>query len=68
VDGLEREYEGELKVIRLNIQDTVGQELGRKYKFEYTPTFIYFDSQGEEVWRSVGVTNPNDIRDLMSEE
>jgi thioredoxin-related protein len=68
VDGLEREFQDKLKVIRLNIQDPVGRELGRKHNFEFTPTFIFFDSQGEEVWRSVGILNPKDIRALMSEE
>jgi thioredoxin-related protein len=67
VDGIESEFEGELKVIRLNVQEPVGQTLGRKYRFEFTPTFILFDRQGEEVWRSIGVITPSEIRDLMND-
>lgn len=67
VDGIEREFEGQLKVIRLNVQEPVGQILGQQYSFEFTPTFILFDRQGEEVWRSVGIINPNDIRELMGD-
>ncbi|MBV6397351.1 MAG: hypothetical protein HFACDABA_02965 [Anaerolineales bacterium] len=54
VDGIEQEYEGRLMVIRLNIQEQVGRELAPFYGFELTPTFIFFDAQGSEIWRSVG--------------
>jgi hypothetical protein len=54
-------------VIRLNVQDTVGQIFGRKYRFEFTPTFILIDGQGDEVWRSVGMINPDDVRQFMSD-
>jgi len=64
---LEREFEGQLTVIRLNVQDTVGQILGRKYRFEFTPTFILIDGQGNEVWRSVGMIIPDDVRQFMSD-
>jgi thioredoxin-related protein len=64
---LEREFDGQLTVIRLNVQDTVGQILGRKYRFEFTPTFILIDGQGNEVWRSVGMIIPDDVRQFMSD-
>lgn len=67
MDGIEKEFEGQLDVIRINVQDPVGQVLGRKYRFEFTPTFIFFDPHGEEIWRGVGVISPNQIRELMSE-
>ncbi len=46
VDGLEQELAGQLLIIRLNIQESVGRELAPVYMFEYTPTFIFFDAQG----------------------
>ena len=54
VDGLEQETKGKLIVIRLNIQDPVGKQLAEQYNFEFTPTFIFFDARGKELWRSVG--------------
>ncbi|OQY80697.1 MAG: hypothetical protein B6D40_12465 [Anaerolineae bacterium UTCFX3] len=54
VDGLEKELAGKLILIRLNIQESVGRELAPVYGFQYTPTFIYFDAQGNELWRQVG--------------
>jgi len=55
VDRIEKQYAGRLKVIRLNIQEPVGMALAPLYRFEYTPTFIFFDEKGAELWRSVGI-------------
>jgi thioredoxin-related protein len=65
VDGLEQEFTGRLLFIRLNIQETVGRELAPVYHFEYTPTFIFFDAQGNEVWRQVGTLDPEKVRQTM---
>ena len=62
VDGLEKELSGKLTVIHLNIQDSVGRELAPVYKFEYTPTFILFDAQGNELWRQVGGLDVERVR------
>ena len=65
VDGIEQEYEGRLLVIRLNIQEQVGRELAPVFGFEYTPTFIFFDAQGNELWRSVGSLDPEKLRQSL---
>ena len=65
VDGLEQELAGQLLIIRLNIQETVGRELAPVYGFEFTPTFIFFDAQGNEVWRQVGEFDPQLVRDSL---
>lgn len=54
MDRLEQEFAGRLLVIRVNIQEEAGMQLAPLYQFEYTPTFIFFDEQGAEVWRTVG--------------
>jgi len=54
VDGLEQQTIGKLLIIRLNIQESVARELAPIYDFQFAPTFIYFNAQGAEVWRSVG--------------
>ena len=54
VDGLEKQYAGKLTIIRVNIQSAAGQALAPNYGFQYTPTFIFFDASGRELWRSVG--------------
>lgn len=54
VDRLEQDLQGKLKIIRIDIQSEIGRELIPLYGFEYTPTFIYFDATGHEVWREAG--------------
>jgi thioredoxin-related protein len=54
VDGIEKHYQGRLQVIRLDIQSATGRTLGPIYGFQYTPTFIFFDATGKELWRSIG--------------
>ncbi len=66
VDAAEKEYAGKLTVIRVNIQDEVGRELASVYNFEYTPTFIFFDEQGHEVWRLVGNFDAAKLQQEMS--
>jgi len=65
VDGIEKEWNGKLKVVRINVQDDVGRELAPVYDFEYTPTYIFFDGQGREVWRMIGEINPQQVRDSV---
>lgn len=65
MDELELEVGEEIHIIRLNIQETVGMELAPVYEFEFTPTFIYFDAQGNEVWRMVGDFDPERVRDTL---
>jgi thioredoxin-related protein len=43
-------------------------ELSPVYGFEFTPTFIYFDADGNEIWRTVGDFNPQRVRDSLINE
>ncbi len=66
VDGIEDEFAGRLIVIRLNIQEKVGRELAPRYGFQYTPTFILFDGEGDEIWREVGSLDVERVRQSIS--
>lgn len=68
VDELESELQGQLLVIRVNIQETVGRELAPVYGFEFTPTFIYFDAAGVERWRQIGDFDPERVRASLNQE
>lgn len=54
MDGLQSQFALRLHVVRVNVQDPVGRELAPVYGFEYTPTYIFFDATGKELWRTVG--------------
>ena len=65
VDELENELGDQILFIRLNIQEDVGRELAPVYGFQYTPTFIYFDGQGNELWRQVGGLDTQRVRESV---
>jgi thioredoxin 1 len=65
VDNLEAEYAGRLLILRVNIQSQAGRELAAVYGFQYTPTFIFFDAAGNEVWREVGGLNVERLRQSL---
>jgi thioredoxin-related protein len=67
VDGIELEHEDELKVIRINVLDPQFQPILETYEFRLTPTFIFFDSQGRERWRTVGAVDPLQVTQTLSE-
>lgn len=65
VDELEAELGEQIHIIRLNIQDQTGMELAPVYDFNFTPTFIFFDAEGNEVWRTIGEFDPQKVRDSI---
>ncbi len=65
MDGIEEEMGSKLHVIRIDIQQSVGRELAPVYGFEYTPTYIFFDAKGNEVWRTIGEIDPQKVIDSV---
>lgn len=65
MDELEKELGDQILIIRLNIQEEVGRELAPIYDFKFTPTFIYFDENGNELWREVGGLDPERVRESL---
>lgn len=54
VDGLEKKYGRDLKISRVNVDRSQGKKLARKHGSIGQPTFILFNSSGEEVRRLMG--------------
>ena len=65
MDELENELRNKILIIRLDIQEEVGRELAPVYDFKFTPTFIFFDGEGNEIWREVGSLNPQRVKDTL---
>jgi thioredoxin-related protein len=65
VDGIEQQYKGHLVVIRLDVQSNTGRTLAPLYGFQYTPTFIFFDASGKELWRSIGQVDTVKVSDSL---
>lgn len=62
VDRVEKELRGKLVVRRVDIQAAEGSRLADQYGIELTPTFIFFDTAGNEQWRSVGKLDAARVR------
>jgi thiol:disulfide interchange protein len=54
VDGLERKYGSDLRVVRVNTDHSAGQKLAREYGFIGQPAFIFLDRAGQESRRLMG--------------
>jgi thioredoxin-related protein len=65
VDGIEAETAGKLRVLRVNVQDSAGEVLAREYAVLGTPTFIFFDAHGPELWRSVGTISAEKVAESI---
>ena len=54
VDRIERKFEGRIAVRRVDIQSAQGKKLSAQYNIERTPSFIFFNGDGEEMCRAEG--------------
>jgi protein-disulfide isomerase len=67
VNRLETEFQDELDIIHLDVQNPESRGLMEAYGFEYTPTFILLDGAGKERWRNVGAIDAASLREALSE-
>ena len=65
VNRLESSMSGKLNSIKINVKDPVAGVLAAQLALEVTPTFIFFDSNGIEKWRSVGHLDPRRVQKSM---
>jgi thioredoxin-related protein len=65
VDRLERDLEGEARVLRLSAFSSVGRQLAARYGVRGVPTFLVFDGDGEMVHYQVGRLDANWIKSEM---
>lgn len=65
VDELEADLGDALHVIRINAQESAGRELATLYGFSFTPTFVFFDVAGNELWREVGGLDSQRVRNSL---
>lgn len=54
VDGLEDRYGQDFKVVRVDVAESKGKEIARKYGCIGQPSFVLFDEAGEQVRRLIG--------------
>jgi cytochrome c-type biogenesis protein len=54
VDGLAKDLEGQIEVLRLSIMDDVGRQLAARYGVQGVPTFILLNGEGEVILKQAG--------------
>ena len=58
VNRLENEWAGQLMVLKVDVNSDAGRELGSAA----TPTFIFYDASGVELWRQIGSLDADKVR------
>jgi thioredoxin-related protein len=66
VDGIEGRHAGQLIVVRLNVQDASAPPWLARFGFLATPTFVFFDASGQEMWRSMGSIEPERVAECLA--
>jgi thiol-disulfide isomerase/thioredoxin len=66
VDGLESEFGDQLQVVRVDVQSSSGRDFAREYG-TFTPTFVFFDPHGMELWRTVGSLDADQVRQSINQ-
>ena len=67
MNGLKEQFPDELRVISIDVQSALGHELVREYG-NFTPTFIFYDELGNELWRSVGALDAEKVRQSLPQQ
>lgn len=63
---LEVRYPQDLKVIFIDVWKEDGEVAGKKYNLRAIPTQIFYNAQGEEIFRHEGFLPKNQIESLLS--
>jgi thioredoxin-related protein len=66
VDGLERELEGQARVVRLDVLSKLGRGVAQRHDVRSVPTFLIFDGQGNLIDRQVGFPDKGRIMALVT--
>ena len=61
MDRLEIALSNKLQIIRINVHDQEGKLIASKFRVQNVPTFIFFDNEATEQWRSVGQLDYNQV-------
>lgn len=65
MDGLAEEWNGRVQVIRVNVHDRDNRPILARLGFRVTPTYILFDTDGREAWRTSGVLSATQARQMV---
>jgi len=67
VDGIKREYRGQIDVVYISIDRPKGKKLAREYGVIGTPTLLFLDHEGNQVNGMRGALLQNMIEQEIEE-
>ena len=67
MDGVETQYKGQVKFIRVDMATQEGKDLAGKYYVFGTPVVIFFDEEGEEVNRLMGYHSAESLAEAIDD-
>ncbi len=62
VETLVTEIDDQFNILRVDIHTEFGRALREKYTFSFTPEFVLFNTQGQEVWRAHVPPSDNELK------
>ncbi len=57
VNGIDKQLEGRVRIVRFDVARANGKKVAAKVGLDMVPTFIAYDSEGIERWRTQGTPN-----------
>ena len=67
VDGLEVEWGERVRIVRLNAMERDNLTLLSRLGVRFMPTYVLLDSDGRELWRSIGGINAREARAMVEQ-
>ncbi|MDZ7820326.1 MAG: thioredoxin family protein [Candidatus Marinimicrobia bacterium] len=67
LDELREEYRGVMEVVFIDVWKRENQQVAAKYGIRAIPTQIFFDEDGNELWRHTGFMSKEDILNKWKE-
>lgn len=61
MNGIEKDLEGQAKVVRLNLTSALGREVADRYEVRAIPTLVVLDGAKDEIYRHTGVPNRREV-------
>jgi len=67
VDGLSDEFDGQVKVLQLNVADQANEELQARYNVRGHPSFVMLDADGQVAQRTFGPQAESVLRQALKQ-
>ena len=61
MDGIEKDLEGEARVVRLNMMSKVGREVASRYGVPAVPTILILDADSKVIYRHTGMPDRSQV-------